>query len=145
VTVGRAVLTLGLAIVALTCSMWVALAAVAVLGHGASLTSIACMTMLQRRTAHGLMGRGPAAVETVMGVQQAVSLAIGALLVTLLDHHVTFAIMTTFTGTSVVYLLISLRGKLFRPDSPSTTPHLEPRRFVDRCMPLREVGVLPVS
>jgi hypothetical protein len=80
-----------------------------------------------------------------MGVQQAVSLAIGALLVTLLDHHVTFAIMTTFTGTSVVDLLISLRGKLFRPDSPSTTPHLEPRRLVDRCMPLREVGVLPVS
>ena len=58
-TVGRVVLALGLAIVALTCSMWVALAAVAVLGHGASLTLIANMTMLQRRTAHGLMGRGP--------------------------------------------------------------------------------------
>ena len=64
-----------------------------------------------------------------MGVQQAVLLAIGALLVTLRDHHVIFAIMTTFTGTSVVYLLISLRGKLFRPASPSTTPHLEPRRL----------------
>jgi hypothetical protein len=79
-----------------------------------------------------------------MGVQQAALLDIGALLMTLLDHHVTFAIRTTFTGTLVVYLLISLRGKLFRPDSPSTTPHLEPRRL-DRCMPLREVGVLPVS
>jgi hypothetical protein len=80
-----------------------------------------------------------------MGVQQAVLLAVGALLVTLGDHHVIFAIMTTFTGTSVVYLLISLRGQLFGPDSPSTTPHLEPRPLIDRCMPLREVGVLPVS
>ena len=60
-------------------------------------------------------------------------LAIGALLVTLRNHHVIFAIMTTFTGTSVVYLLI-------------TASCLDKaRHLIDRCIPPREVGMLPVS
>jgi positive regulator of sigma E activity len=63
------------------------------------------------------MGRASAAVETVMGAPQAISLAVGALLVTLLDYHVIFAIMTAFTAVALGYLLISLHGQLFRPDS----------------------------
>jgi MFS family permease len=118
VTVGMALLAVSLLIVALTSSLWVTLAAVAVLGYSLPLTLIAFMTMLQRRTPHELMGRVSAAVETVMGAPQAISLAVGALLVTLLDYHVIFAIMSAFTGAAVVYLLISLRGKLSRPDQP---------------------------
>jgi MFS family permease len=122
VTVGMALLALGLAIVALTSTLWVTLAAVVVLGYGLPLTFIAFMTMLQRRTPYRLMGRVSAAVETVMGAPQAVSLAMGALLVTLLDYHVVFAIMAGFTGVAVVYLLISLHGELLRPDPAETTP-----------------------
>ena len=145
VTAGMALLALGLAIVALTSTLWVTLAAVVVLGYGLPLTFIAFMTMLQRRTPHGLMGRVSAAVETVMGGPQAVSLAIGALLVTLLDYHVIFAIMAAFTGAAVVYLLICLRGKLFRPDSPLTAAPVESSPLTDRGTPLSEVSVSPVS
>ena len=124
VTVGIALLAVGLAIVALTSALWVTLAAVLVLGYGLPLTFIAFMTMLQRRTPQPLMGRASAAVETIMGAPQAISLAVGALLVTLLDYHVIFAIMAAFTGAAVVYLLVSLRGRLFRPDPPLMSPPL---------------------
>ncbi|HYO20132.1 MAG TPA: hypothetical protein VES02_15875, partial [Dermatophilaceae bacterium] len=90
-------------------------------------------------------GRVSAAVETVMGGPQAVSLAVGALLVTLLDYHVIFAIMAGFTGTAVVYLLIFLRGRLFRPDPPLPDSPLGPSPLADLGMPLSEVGVSPVS
>jgi MFS family permease len=118
VTVGMALLAVGLATVALTSTLWVMLVAVVVVGYALPLMFIAFMTMIQRRTPQGLMGRVSAAVETVMSTPQAISLALGALLVTLLDFHVIFAIMAAFTGTAVVYLLISLRGQLFRPDLP---------------------------
>jgi MFS family permease len=126
VTVGMGVLALGLGIVALTSSLWVTLAGVVILGYSLPLTFIAFMTMLQRRTPQGLMGRVSAAVETVMGAPQAVSLAVGALLVTLLDYHVIFGTMAAFTGVALLYLLISLRGQLFRPDPPLTFPPVEP-------------------
>jgi hypothetical protein len=99
---------------------------VVVSGYALPLTFIAFMTMLQRRTPHELMGRASAAVETIMGAPQAISLAAGALLVTLLDYHVIFAIMAGFTGAAVVYLLVALRGRLFRPDPPLMTPTVDP-------------------
>jgi MFS family permease len=126
VTVGMGLLAVGLGIVALTSTLWVTLAGVVVLGYSLPLTFIAFMTMLQRRTPQRLMGRVSAAVETVMGTPQAVSLAVGALLVTLLDYHVIFAIMAAFTGVALGYLLISLRGQLFRPDSPLAPASAQP-------------------
>ena len=126
VTVGMGVLALGLVVVALTSTLWVTLAAVAILGYSLPMTFIAFMTMVQRRTPQPLMGRVSAAVETVMGAPQAISLALGALLVTLLDYHVIFAIMAAFTAVAVLYLLVSLRGKLFRPDLPVTLPPVGP-------------------
>jgi MFS family permease len=126
VTVGMGLLALGLGIVALTSNLWVTLGGVVVLGYSLPLTFIAFMTMLQRRTPQRLMGRVSAAVETVMGAPQAVSLAVGALLVTLLDYHVIFAIMAAFTGLALGYPLISLHGQLFRPDRPLAAVPAEP-------------------
>ena len=145
VTVGMAVLAVGLAIVALTSTLWVMLAAVVVLGYALPLTFIASTTMIQRRTPHALMGRVSAAVETVLGAPQAISLALGALLVTLLDYHVIFAIMAVSTGAAVVYLLISLRGNLFRPDSPLTASPVEASLPVGPSPTHSEVGVSTVS
>jgi len=145
VTVGMAVLALGLAVVALTSTLWVTLAAVVVLGYSLPLTFIAFMTMLQRRTPQALMGRVSAAVETVMGAPQAISLAVGALLVTLLDYHAIFGIMAAFTGLAVLYLLISLRGRLFRADSPLVTSPGEPGPSADLGTPLSEVSVSALS
>jgi len=42
--------------------------------------------------------------------------------VTLLDYHVIFAIMAAFTFAVAGYLLICLRGQLFRPDLPLPSP-----------------------
>ena len=126
VTVGMAGLAIALTGVALSSNLVLTLGAVVVAGYASPVTLIAFMTMLQRRTPHVLMGRVSAAVETVMGTPQAISLAVGALLVTLLDFHIIFAIMAAFTGAAVVYLLISLRGKLFRPDPPLMSPPLDP-------------------
>jgi MFS family permease len=142
VTVSTALLALGLAVVALTSTLWVTLAAVVIFGYSLPLTFIAFMTMLQKRTPQELMGRVSAAAETVMGAPQAVSLALGALLVTLLDFHVIFAIMAAFTGAAVLYLLISLRGRLFRPDS---RPTATPCPVVDRSTPLSERSVSAVK
>jgi MFS family permease len=126
VTVGTALLALSLAVVALTSTLWVTLAAVAVFGYTLPLTFVAFMTMVQRRTPQALMGRVSTAVETVLGWPQAASLALGALLVTLLDYHVIFAVMAVFTGAAAVYLLISLRGRLFRPDPTLTALPVHP-------------------
>jgi MFS family permease len=145
VTVGMGLLALGLAIVALTSTLWVTLAAVVVLGYALPLTFIAFMTMLQRRTPHALMGRVSAAVETVMGGPQAISLAVGALLVTMLDYHVIFAIMAGFTGAAVVYLLICLRGRLFRPDPPLPASPVRPGPILEHGTALSEIGVSGVS
>ena len=91
------------------------------------------------------MGRVSAAVETVMGAPQAISLAVGALLVTLLDYHAIFGIMAAFTGLAVLYLLISLRGRLFRADSPLVTSPGEPGPSADLGTPLSEVSVSALS
>jgi MFS family permease len=139
VTVGTALLALSLAVVALTSTLWVTLGAVVLFGYTLPLTFIAFTTMVQRRTPQELMGRASAAVETIMGAPQALSLAIGALLVTLLDYHLIFAIMAAFTGASGCYLLVCLRGELFRPDPP-LTPCSD-----GTDAPLKKLPVSPVS
>jgi MFS family permease len=141
VTVGMVLLAVALAIVALTSTLWVTLAAVVVLGYALPLILIAFVTMVQRRTPPPLMGRVSAAVETVMGTPQAISLAVGSLLVTVLDFHVIFAIMAAFTGSAVVYLLIALRGRLFRPDSAPTSRPLEKSEMTAPGTPLSELSV----
>lgn len=129
VTVSTALLSLSLAVIALTSTLWVTLAAVVLFGFTLPLTFIAFMTMVQRRTPPRLMGRVSAATETVMGWPQALSLALGALLVTVLDYHVIFAIMAAFTCAAVVYLLVFLRGELFRPDPPVMAQPMEVGRL----------------
>jgi len=141
ITVGTALLALSLAIVALTSTLWVTLAAVVVFGYTLPLTFIALMTMLQRRTPQGLMGRVSAAVETIMGVPQALSLALGALLVTMLDYHIIFGIMAAFTGAAVLYLLVALRGRLFRPDPPLAAPPVDASRLTSLSAPPSDTGV----
>jgi hypothetical protein len=57
-----------------------------------------------------------------MGAPQAISLASGALLVTLIDYHVILAIMAALTGAAVVYLLVLPERQLSRLDGPLTAP-----------------------
>lgn len=61
------------------------------------------------------MGRLGTALEVVLGTPQAVSLAVGAALVSLLSYHVIFAIMGAFTLLGALYLLSRLGRAALRP------------------------------
>lgn len=113
--VGLAVLTVGLAVVAATHALVVLLVDVPLLGYSIPLLVVAFMTLVQRRTPLALIGRVSTSVEVVMGTPQALSLAAGALLVTLLDYHVIFLVMAVVTGAAVSYLALTLRSQLVRP------------------------------
>ncbi|MGI8578312.1 MAG: MFS transporter [Nocardioidaceae bacterium] len=109
------IMAAGMALIAGSQWLWLMLAATVLFGYSLPLLIIAFNTLIQVRTPGPLMGRVSAAVEVVMGTPQALSIAVGALLVTLLDYHWIFAIMTVATVAAVGYLLASLRGRLLRP------------------------------
>jgi MFS family permease len=115
IAVSLASMAAGMALIAASQWLWLVLVATVLFGYSLPMLIIAFTTLMQLRTPARLMGRVSAAVEVVMGTPQALSIAVGALLVTLLDFHVIFAIMAAVTATSVIYLLVSLRGHLGRP------------------------------
>lgn len=103
-----------LAVIALTSTLSVMLAAAVLLGYSLPVLLIAFTTLMQRRTPQSLIGRVSAAVEAVMGVPQAISLAVGALLVTLISYHAIFAVMAVVTGAASVYLVLALGRDVLR-------------------------------
>jgi MFS family permease len=117
-------LAAGLGLTAASEWLWLVLASAVLIGYALPMLIIAFTTLIQVRTPARLMGRVSAAVEVVMGTPQAVSIAVGALLVTIFGFHVIFAIMAAVTALAVVYLVISLRGHLGRraplPDAAAT-------------------------
>jgi MFS family permease len=108
--VGLAVLALSAGAVALTSSLWVVAVAFVTVGYSLPMLLVAFMTLLQRRTPQRLIGRASAAVETLLGAPQAVSIAVGAGLVTLIDFHLIFGIVGAVTAVGAAYLVVSLRA-----------------------------------
>lgn len=104
-----------LATIALAPTLGVLLVAVVPLGYSLPLLLVAFTTLLQRRTPHRLMGRVSATVETVTGLPQAFSLALGALLVSLLSYHLIFTIMAVTIASAAAFLMLTLRRELLRP------------------------------
>ena len=105
-----------MAVVAGVPVLWVVLVATVLLGYSLPLLIIAANTLIQVRTPNALMGRVSTATELLLGVPQAVSIALGALLVTLINYQWVYALMAVATSASVVYLTIALRGRLFTPE-----------------------------
>ena len=64
------------------------------------------------------MGRVSTATEVLVVTPQALSIAVGALLVTLIDYRLIFAMMSTGTALAAVYLLVMLRGRLVARTPP---------------------------
>jgi Na+/melibiose symporter-like transporter len=84
----------------------------AVIASGASLAGVgvvwavvALATAYQRRSPSELQGRVSAAANMLLSVPQTISIALGALLVTLIDYRVEIAIMTGATVVAAAYLL----------------------------------------
>ena len=89
-----------------------AIVGTAVVGAGLPATFVAYTTALQKLTPGHVMGRVTTATEVLVTTPQAVSIAMGALLVTLLDYRLIFAMMTVGCLGAVGYLATTLRGRL---------------------------------
>ncbi len=123
IIVGLGVLAVGLAGVAVAVEVWQLLVATAVLGAGIPLILVAYTTLLQKQTPGHLMGRVSTTTEVLTTTPQAVSIATGALLVTLVDYRLIFALMVVGSLVGAVYLAGALRGRLTAPaDGPAVGP-----------------------
>ena len=112
VVAGMGALALGLAGVAASTNIPELLIATAVLGSGIPVVIVAYNTLLQKQTPGRLMGRVSTTTDVLTSTPQAISIATGALLVTLLDYQVIFLLIAAGTVAAMVYLLATLRGRL---------------------------------
>ena len=139
---GLGVMALGLATVATGSVLAQLLVGTAVLGSGIPVAIVAYNTLLQKLTPGQLMGRVTAATDVLVTTPQALSIAIGSLLVTLVDWRIIFAAMTVGSVLAAVYLLVVLRGRL-TPPAP-----VEPEPEQDELIPgsvLPDAVVDPVA
>src|SRR3954453_4560150 len=86
-------------------SLGVVLAAGPVAGIGVSWAIVGFSTALQTRTPLVIQGRVSAAADLTLSVAQATSIATGALLSTVVDYRILFAIMAAVVLASAGYLL----------------------------------------
>ena len=93
-------------------ALWIALAWTIPFGAALPVLMVGYMTLLQKRTPRRLMGRVSTAAEVVLATPQSISLAIGSLLVVLLDWRVIFVIMAVVTGIAALYIAVMLRDQL---------------------------------
>jgi MFS family permease len=110
--VGLAVLVAGILIMAWTHSIVVVCLSAAVFGAALPLITVALMTLVQRRTPQAIMGRVSTAIEVVFAAPQAVSLALGSLLVVVLSYRQIFVIMGVVTLLAAAYIAVLLRGQI---------------------------------
>jgi MFS family permease len=110
VALSLAALAVGLAICAVSSLLSVVFAGVVVLGFALPVFIVALNTMLQRRTPGHLMGRVSTASDVVLGLPQALSIAIGALLVSLINYRTIYGICAAVLLLAAGYLVMALRG-----------------------------------
>jgi predicted MFS family arabinose efflux permease len=119
--IGLAILALTMLGIAATTSLAFMLACAGLMGVSLPLLTVGYLTLIQKRTPQSLMGRVSAAAEVVMSVPSAVSLAVGALLVSLLDYRVIFAIIGVVTAAGAAHILFWLSDQI-RADWRAGTP-----------------------
>lgn len=120
--VGLVVLAAGLAVIAVAQQVWELLAGTVVLGAGIPLLIVAYNTILQKQTPGRLMGRVSTTTEVLTTTPQALSIALGALLVTLVDYRVIFVLMAAGTLVGAAYLVVALRGRMTTPVTGTAEP-----------------------
>jgi MFS family permease len=79
-------------------------AASAVLGLGIPYTLVGFSTLMQRMTPAAYMGRVSAAAEAVLSTMQAISIAVGAALVAVVDFRILFVAMAAVLAVAAVYV-----------------------------------------
>jgi MFS family permease len=98
----------GLALCAVSPLLTVVFIGVVVLGYALPVSIVAFNTLLQRRTPNRLMGRVSAAADVVLGTPQAISIAMGALLVSVLSYRTMYWIIAAVIAAAAGYLVWAL-------------------------------------
>lgn len=112
VLAGLALWALAVGGIAAAPSIAVVLAFSTVSGAGLPLIIIGYLTLLQRRTPQAIMGRASTAAEVVLATPQAVSLALGSLLVLVWDYRLIFATVAVVTALGALHIAFWLRAHL---------------------------------
>jgi hypothetical protein len=92
-------------------------------GIGLSWAVVAFGTAVQTRTPPELQGRVYSAADTLIGVPQTISIALGAFLITVVDYRVLIVVMGLVTG--LVGMLLAVGGA---PPEPAAEPAAAPAR-----------------
>jgi MFS family permease len=122
---GLAVLAVSMAGIAVSPHLVMLLAFAAMMGLSLAPLSVSFMTLIQRRTPQAVMGRVSTAVEVVLSVPSAISLALGSLLVAVLDWRVIFLLIGIVVGVGAAWVGVRLRDDLGPlPDDPSVDESL---------------------
>jgi MFS family permease len=106
----RAVVALGLLGCAVSCLLlippWLpaVLAGMGVLGVSIVWVNVGALTLIQRRTPTGLLGRVDAALDVALTVPQTASIALGAALIAVVDYRILLVVMAVGVTASAVYL-----------------------------------------
>lgn len=121
--VGLAVLSISIAGCAAAPTMGVVLAFAGVLGMSLPVMFIVFTTLVQRRSPQEIIGRVSTAVEVVMATPQAVSLALGSLLVSMLSYREIFWVIAIVIAAAAAHVAFWLRGELLAsPEPPGPEP-----------------------
>ncbi|GAA3393142.1 MFS transporter [Cryptosporangium minutisporangium] len=123
VIVGLATFSLG-AVVMIAVWLPVVVVGVVLAGFGLPLVLVGFVTTLQRSTSGALMGRVTTAAYLVIGIPQTVSVALGALLVSVLDYRLLLGVMSGGTLLAVAYLLVTGRAAASPADPTASDARL---------------------
>jgi MFS family permease len=109
---GLVLVAVGILVMAATHSFVVVCVTAAVFGAALPMIIVSLDTLVQRRTPQAIMGRVSTAIEVVFATPQAVSLALGSLLVVVLSYRQIFVIISVFTALGAVYIAAFLREQI---------------------------------
>ncbi len=141
---GLVTLSVGVAGIAAAVELWQMLAGTAVLGMAIPVLIVAYNTLLQRATPGRLMGRVSTATEVLITTPQALSIALGALLVSLLDYRLIFTLMSAGSAVAAVYLFSTTRRHLaVRPAVDAATGRTDVDVVAGESRPLEGAGPVP--
>jgi len=107
ITIGLAMFAASMLGIALAPSMTVVLCVVVPAGFGLPVVIIALMTLMQVRTPAPIIGRVSAAFDVILGMPQTLSIAIGALLVTVIDYRFIFTILAVVCTIASAYMWLA--------------------------------------
>src|SRR6185295_11718913 len=119
VAVGLGLVAVGSAL-SMVPNAWVVALAQVSIGAGLPITVVCITTLLQRHTPAAIQGRVFTTFETLTGVPQVASIAVGAALVGFVDFRILLSVMAAGLGLAAVYAFVTLHA----PAAGSELPDL---------------------